>query len=260
MFRIPNLSAGCVLGCGLALFAPLHASAADSVVYSFTGGSDGGRPVAGLIKDNQNNLYGTTTIGGANGAGTVFEIAANGAETVLHSFGSGGDGEAPDAGVIEGSAGNFYGTTSVGGAHGFGTVFMLAANHTTESVLYSFTGGTDGGIPVAGLVMDSAGSLYGTASYGGAQNRPAPWRSAPCRKPRVPTETGEWRIVVLVDGTDVDGGPWQGPVPLDNIYLVGNWQGAYAVTKGSHTVTFQIYSQASLQLDQWSDTVTITTP
>ena len=73
-------------------------------------------------------------------------------------------------------------------------------------------------------------------------------------------ESGEWRIVVLVDGTDVDGGPWQGPVPLDNIYLVGNWQGAYSVTKGSHTVTFQIYSQASLQLDQWSDTVAITTP
>jgi len=73
-------------------------------------------------------------------------------------------------------------------------------------------------------------------------------------------EAGEWRIVALVDGTAVDGGPWQGPVPLDNIYLIGNWQGMYAVSKGSHTVTFQIYSQASLQLDEWSDTVTITTP
>jgi hypothetical protein len=73
-------------------------------------------------------------------------------------------------------------------------------------------------------------------------------------------ESGEWRIVALVDGNPVDGGPWQGPVPLDNIYLIGNWQGAYAVVKGSHTVTFQIYSQASLQLDQWSDTATVTTP
>ncbi len=89
--------------------------------------------------------------------------------TVLHTFTNSpdGDGANPSAGLVRARAGNlFYGTTSQGGTSGFGTVFKVTG--TTETVLYSFTGGADGGNPFAGLVMDAAGNLYGTTKRGAA--------------------------------------------------------------------------------------------
>ncbi len=86
-----------------------------TVLYSFTGGTDGYRPLAGLIQDSAGNLYGTTAGGGAAGGGTVFKITSAGVETVLHSFTGGTDGASPEAGLIQDSAGNLYGTTTTGG-------------------------------------------------------------------------------------------------------------------------------------------------
>ena len=111
--------------------------------------------------------YGTTEQGGAHGAGTVFKVSMAGTETVLHSFTGGNDGGFPEAGLIKDKAGNFYGTTAGGGTDGAGTVFAITPAGT-ETVLYSFTGGKDGGGPEASLIMDKAGNLYGTTAGGGS--------------------------------------------------------------------------------------------
>ncbi len=147
-----------------------------SVLYSFKGvGGDGGGPNAGLVMDSAGNLYGTTYQGGFNGYGTVFELVNSSGtytEQVLYRFtNSGGDGAQPAAGLVMDSAGNLYGTTYQGGFNGYGTVFELVKSSGTyiEQVLYRFTGSDGDGVwPVAGLVMDSAGNLYGTTYYGGS--------------------------------------------------------------------------------------------
>jgi uncharacterized repeat protein (TIGR03803 family) len=161
---------------GVGTVFKISAAGAESVLHSFAGGpTDGANPQAGVIIDSAGNLYGTTTLGGANGLGTVFKVSAAGTESVLYSFaGSPTDGGYPKAGVIIDSVGNLYGTTSTGGSMqdsgtlSNGIVFKVSATGA-ESVLYSFAGGTiDGRVPDAGLIMDSAGNLYGTTSAGGS--------------------------------------------------------------------------------------------
>ena len=141
----------------------------ESVLHTFTGGSDGGFPQANLIIDKQGNLYGTATQGGSGcdiGCGTIFEVAADGSFTTLHAFAGASDGEYPMSWLVADAKGNLYGTAAAGGAHGFGTVFRLSARGTLK-VLYAFQGGTDGGGSQAGLIRDSAGNLYGTTRNGG---------------------------------------------------------------------------------------------
>jgi uncharacterized repeat protein (TIGR03803 family) len=163
--RLPHLARGFAGLCAaLAMAAAGSASAAptETVLYAFTGGSDGGGPYAGLIADRAGNLYGTTIGGGASHNGVVFKLSPSGAETVLYSFtGGSGDGAGPSAGLIADRAGNLYGTTLFGGASNFGTVFKLSPSGT-ETVQHSFTG-SDGVFPRAGLIADRAGNLYGTA-------------------------------------------------------------------------------------------------
>ena len=144
----------------------------ESVVYSFTGGSDGAAPSGGLVMDASGNLYGMTNGGGASGGkGTVFMITPEGHESVVHSFGTGTDGASPFADLVLDASGNLYGTTSGGGENKKGTVFMITPNGH-ESVVHSFAGGPDdGATPVAGLVLDASGNLYGTTGVGGANNK-----------------------------------------------------------------------------------------
>ena len=141
----------------------------ETVLYRFTGGSDGGNPMGTLISDGDRNLYGTTYTGGAKRKGVVFMLTPGGIETVLHSFGSGKDGAAPQSGLIADGQGNFYGTTAKGGDADAGTVFKLAADGT-ESVLHSFGAEGDGGAPAGELLADRRGNLYGTTQFGGAEN------------------------------------------------------------------------------------------
>lgn len=137
---------------------------------------DGNRPAAGLIFDAAGNLYGTTYDGGdpsSGGFGVVFELTpSTRREHVLYRFHLQGrpDGANPVAGLAFGTNGNLYGTTSGGGSYGFGTVYELArlpGGGWRERVLYSFANGPDGYSPAAGVVVDRAGNLYGTASLGG---------------------------------------------------------------------------------------------
>jgi uncharacterized repeat protein (TIGR03803 family) len=157
---------GCDHGCGVVF--KLDRTGKETVLHSFTGtGGDGAYPYAGLIRDAAGNLYGTTVQGGSSDYGTVFKLDKTGKETVLYSFtGTGGDGGAPDAGLVPDAARNLYGTTFGGGFADYGTVFKLD-NTGKETVLYSFTGGADGEWPDAGLVLDAKGNLYGTTFSGG---------------------------------------------------------------------------------------------
>jgi len=144
----------------------LDPSGNETILHSFSMGSDGGNPDSGLIMDAQGDLYGTTIFGGAQGNGTVFKVDPSGSETVLYSFTGGIDGSMPYAGLIMDSQGGLYGTTFYGGAQGNGTVFKVDPSGG-ETVLYSFTGGKDGGVPQAALIMDADRNLYGTTLYGG---------------------------------------------------------------------------------------------
>ena len=141
-----------------------------TTLHSFSG-ADGATPQAGLIRDSAGNLYGTTSAGGS-GVGVVFQLTPNGdgtySYTTLHSF-SVTDGATPQAGVIRDGAGNLYGTTSAGGS-GVGVVFQLNLTTSVVTTLHSFTGGTNGATPQAGLFRDNAGNLYGTTSAGGSSN------------------------------------------------------------------------------------------
>jgi uncharacterized repeat protein (TIGR03803 family) len=177
----------------------------ESVLYSFCPRNcrDGAFPFASLIFDRAGNLYGTTYQGGAHGSGTLFQLVPNAdgswRESVLHSFCSRtncGDGAFPPASLIFDQAGNLYGTTWRGGALDQGTVFKLTRNADgswRESVLHSFCSRTncgDGTGPEAGLVFDPAGNLYGTTSSGGALDQGTVFKLTP-------SADGNWRESVL---------------------------------------------------------------
>src|SRR5271157_3582123 len=152
----------------------------ETPLYLFAGGSDGANPFgADIIFDQAGNIYGTTYNGGigncTGGCGTVYKLTpSNGSwtESVTYSFTQGGDGQHPWGGVTFDQSGNLYGTTVYGGTYGKGAIYQLtpAGSGWTETVLYSFTGGTDGANPYAGLILDQAGNLYGATSAGGSGN------------------------------------------------------------------------------------------
>ena len=164
---------------GAGVVFKVDTSGHETVLYTFTGGADGGNSSAGVIRDSAGNLYGTTAIGGASGAGVVFKVDTSGHETVLYTFTGGADGGYPNAAVIRDSAGNLYGTAEFGGTAGVGVVFKVDTSGN-ETVLYSFTRGTDGNQPdLAGVILDSVGNLYGTAAFGGAGGQGAVYKLDP---------------------------------------------------------------------------------
>jgi uncharacterized repeat protein (TIGR03803 family) len=149
----------------------------QSVIHSFTGGSDGSGPGAPLVLDKHGNLYGTTPTGGADGAGVVYEInrGSNGKWMlrVIHTFTGGVDGLGGSASrMLLDAEGNLYGVNTVGGANGFGNVFELTPNGTAWhlTTLYSFKDAPDGASPYGGVIFGKDGSLYGTTYYAGAND------------------------------------------------------------------------------------------
>ena len=147
-------------------------------LYAFTGGNDGSRPYA-LVQGSDGNFYGTAAAGGAyglgsGGYGTVFKISADGVLTTLYSFRGTNDGATPGPGLVQGSDGNFYGTTSSGGqgfngfGGGHGSVFRVSTSGALTA-LHLFTG-TDGNLALAALVQGSDGYFYGTTAGGGTES------------------------------------------------------------------------------------------
>jgi uncharacterized repeat protein (TIGR03803 family) len=154
-------------GCGTAF--KLNNNGKQVWLHSFDI-SDGEEPSAGLLRDATGNLYGTTDYGGnttcTSGCGTVFKLDGDGKETVLYKFKAPPDGNTPQSLLARDKLGNVYGITQDGGKDSNGTIFKVNKNGK-ETVLHNFTGGSDGCLPVAGLIADSAGNLYGVTAQGG---------------------------------------------------------------------------------------------
>jgi len=153
----------------------LDESGSETVLYNFTGGTDGGQPEGGVVRDGDGNLYGTTYTGGTqgecegylgtNGCGVVYKLDTAGEETVLHTF-AGSDGALPSAGLVIDSDGNLYGSTTAGGPANAGVIFEIDSGGG-YAVLYSFTGAADGRNPSGTLSRNAGGVLHGTTYLGG---------------------------------------------------------------------------------------------
>jgi uncharacterized repeat protein (TIGR03803 family) len=185
----------------VALFAS-GAFAGETVLYRFTGGSDGGTPNGPLITDNPGNLYGTTLYGGRYGYGSVFRLAPPPSpgkmwtETVLYSFLGGIDGSSPSAGLVADSVGNLYGTAPGGGRFNTGVVYRLSpprghGSAWKQTVIFTFDHHRGDGNPAAGLIFDGAGNLYGSSVNGGAAHRGTIFELVPGARGR------EWSMSTL---------------------------------------------------------------
>jgi uncharacterized repeat protein (TIGR03803 family) len=176
---------GCPEGFGCGTVYEIHRSGGYSILYALAGRHDAARSDASLLRDSDGTLYGTSYYGGGrgcggSGCGTVFKVDSAGNETVLHRFSGGLDGGWPVAGLARDADGNLYGATEVGGTGsecgslGCGVVFKVTTDGQLFSVVYRFTGGSDGSEPTGTLARDSAGTLYGTTGLGGDLTCSAP--------------------------------------------------------------------------------------
>jgi uncharacterized repeat protein (TIGR03803 family) len=149
-------------------------------IYAFTNGADGSVPHAALIVGSDGNLYGTAEYGGTNNAGTVFKVNTNGVFTPLYSFRTNNiDGRRPEAALLEGNDGDFYGTTATGGTGGAGTIFKITPAGILTN-LHNFNGsGTDGSGPAVALIQGTDGNFYGTTDNGGNKYAGTVFRISP---------------------------------------------------------------------------------
>jgi uncharacterized repeat protein (TIGR03803 family) len=148
-----------------------------TVLYSFTGGADGGEPYKGVTLDREGNLYGTAVTGGSGscegGCGVVYKLTNSGgiwSQRVIHAFAGGNDGSGPGARVTVDRSGNVYGMAPTGGAHGLGTIYKIFQGPSggwSLKVIHAFTGGADGATGSAGRMILRNGHLYGAATTGG---------------------------------------------------------------------------------------------
>jgi len=197
----------------------------EAVVHSFGSGNDGAQPIGGVVFDSAGNFYGTTSLGGDTGNGTVFEVKRSGKqwiESVIYSFKGGTDAFNPVAGVTLDSKGMIYGTTSFGGANGDGTVYRLqrSGSHWKETILYSFKGASDGQHPVGGVILDSTGNLYGSTFQGGVNGGGTVYRLSHSSK--------GWKLTTGYSFNPGFGGPYN-KLTIDasgNIYGTTNGDGA----------------------------------
>jgi uncharacterized repeat protein (TIGR03803 family) len=160
------------------------------------------------VQDSKGNFYGTTYDGGTAGDGTAFEISAAGTLTTIYSFCSQSgcsDGSTPEAGLMQGTDGNFYGTTAFGGPNGYGTVFSLTAGGALTT-LHQFDR-TDGSNPVGGLFQATNGTFYGTTYEGGTNQDGTVFSVGAGLKPFVATvpTSGKVGTVVVILGTNLKG-------------------------------------------------------
>jgi uncharacterized repeat protein (TIGR03803 family) len=217
----------------------------ETVLFSFTGGTNGYNSVASLLLDSAGNLYGTTSEGGNSqncsvGCGIVFQLSPNAGgwtENVPYAFLGGNNGEYPFVGVTKDAAGNLYGATG-GGVPGNGTIFELSPNSGggwNETTLHVFSGGRDGANPYGGLILDAAGSLYGTA-HGGGQTSCGSGCGVVFKLS--PTSTG-WKETVLHAFSGKDGyHPSSGLIfdAAGNLYGTTTWGGPQCGSSGCGVV------------------------
>jgi uncharacterized repeat protein (TIGR03803 family) len=201
----------------------VDANANETVLYSFTGGTDGANPVGGLVEDAAGNLYGTTYNGGAsNSNGTVFKLDLSGTLTVLHTFAGSPDCGNPFATMIRDKFGNLYGSTFYGGTIDNGCLFKVAPSGR-ETVLYSFNPVPDGGNPT-GLVQDASGNLYGTTNVGGSGESGIVFKV---------DKTGKETILYTFTGASDGAAPYAGLIRDSAGHLYGTTASAGAFNLGT---------------------------
>jgi len=173
-------------------FFKVSTTGVETIIYSFTSYNYGN---SSITQGADGNFYGTSSYGGtSNNYGIVFKISPTGTFTTLYTFTGGTNGSYPYSGVIQGSDGYLYGTTSSGGTNSYGTVFKISTTGTLTS-LYSFTGGTsDGCSPYSGFIQGSDGYLYGTTNGCGTYSRGVIYR--------ISTAGVETVLRSFVSGTD----------------------------------------------------------
>ena len=210
-----DLSACDGLGCGVVF--KIDSTGKETVLYAFSGGSDGGIPEAPLIRDSQGNLYGTAVVGGDlaycggfGSCGVVFKLDASNTYSVIHAF-NGSDGASPMAALVRDSADNLYGTTFGGGPYGYGTAFKIDSSGN-ETVLHSFSEGSDGGLPKAQLISDSAGSVLGTSRIGPSLSDGGVFKI---------DSTGTFTVLHNFSGSASDGGEPEGGLLVIGTSLYG---------------------------------------
>src|SRR3989442_398809 len=197
---------------------------AFTVLYTFTGGTDGDYPYAGVIQGADGNFYGTTYQGGASGAGTVFRLTPAGAITVLYAFTGGADGAYPYGGVILGTDGNLYGTASQGGAANAGIVFQLTPDGRLTALHASAGGATDGTYPLGGLIQGSDGNFYGTTLSGGGADGGTVFQVTPA---------GTTSILYAFTGANDGAYPYAGVIQASDGNFYGTSQSGGAFGAGT---------------------------
>lgn len=248
---------GCGLGCGTVYrLAPPPTTCNstlcawnETVLYRFNGSADGALPFAAVAFDQAGNLYGTTLSGagngcGGNGCGIVYKLTRSGVnwtESIVHTFTGGTDGSSPRAGITLDSAGNLYGTTTLGGNYGYGVVFQMtpSGGGWNENVLYTFTGGADGGSPLSGVIFDGLGNLYGGNANDG---------SAPCKAYELSPSGGSWNFTLLYGFTYEQGANCARNLGFDN---AGN---LYGTTAGGGSYANGVVFELSHSGGSWTYT------
>ncbi|MFN2542869.1 MAG: choice-of-anchor tandem repeat GloVer-containing protein [Chthoniobacterales bacterium] len=213
--------------------APTPNGWVHTVLYSFTGGADGGEPYKGVTLDAQGNLYGSAVTGGSGscegGCGVVYKLTYSGGtwtQSVVHAFTGGDDGSGPGARLTIDNHGALYGMTPTGGAFGAGTIYQIRQNGNGNWVLrviHAFTGGADGASGSAGQMLLRSGRLYGLATAGGINGKGTAFELRPAGN-------GDWtfKIIYSFKGQPDAGFPYGGLVfdASGNLYGTTYYDGA----------------------------------
>ncbi len=198
----------------------------NTLLYTFTGGSDGNDPLAGVVLDGAGNIYGAAYGGGSSKFGVAYELSPSGSgwsESTIHTFTSGSDGAYPAGTPILDRSGNLYGTTYLGGncgGAGCGTVFELtpSGSEWNENILSNLSESNGG--PQAGLIFDTQGNLYGSSSFGNGVFELSP-------------SDGGWITTTLYSDKSLDLQSFRSPVTRDsagNLYGTSEFGGQSTCT------------------------------
>ncbi len=224
-----------------------------TVLYSFTGGADGGEPYKGVTLDAAGNLYGTAVTGGSGscegGCGVVYKLTKSGGtwtQELIHAFTGGDDGSGPGARVTVDRGGNIYGMTPTGGTSGIGTIYKIrpVAGGWDFRVIHTFTGGDDGGSGSAGRMVLRRGRLYGAATTGGAHGSGVIFELRP-------TAVGEWDFNPIYP---FKGQP-DGSFPYGALLFVGSNKIYGTTYYGGDNGIGAVYELSQRRLGQWDERV-----
>jgi uncharacterized repeat protein (TIGR03803 family) len=221
----------------------------ENILHIFGGAGDGFYPYGGLVRDAAGNIYGSTSNGGANGQGTIFELTSNADGTwtynIIYDFASAGpyDAEGPYGPLTIDASGSLYGTSQAGGTYDYGAVFKLSLSNGvwTDAVLFNFTLDYGSSPNPVGVVMDAAGNLYGTTTDGGPYAVGTIYKLTPT--------TGFWNRTILHTFAGTDGAYPFGGLAVDKSGTL------YGTTDSGGTFGYGNVYKLSSTNGKWTQTI-----